>query len=283
MPRRVNFCPFCGLSQRAGEARPGDAAAAVPVPVPEPVTAAATPALIAMPVPGPEPTPEPIPEPPPEPPLVAAAPLPPFPDPPRPVQTPASVPRPPAATPAPRPLRAPLKMRYWVLALGVLWLIWITQRPPAIKRIEARIDGAIALASACKGAQAQAELAALKVGSATLGQLQRLEAALTRADLACERKRTRARASPAPAPASKAGKPPAGAQAESARNLIADARQALAQGDYKSAADKMEVCLAMLDAGNRECGALKAKAQRLQGALQRCLGDGREWIGERCQ
>ena len=181
--------------------------------------------------------------------------------------------------PAARPLRPPVKLRYWVLALGVLWLIWITQRPPAAKRIEARIDGAIALASACKGGEAQAELAALKAGSATLGQLQRLEAALARADLACERKRTRAKPPPAP----KAVKPPVSAQSESARNLIADARQALALGDYKSASDKMEVCLAMLDAGNRECGALKAKARRLQGELQRCLGDGREWVGERCQ
>ena len=65
--------------------------------------------------------------------------------------------------------------------------------------------------------------------------------------------------------------------------MIANARQALALGNYKSASDKMEVCLAMVDAGNRECSVLKAKANRLQGEMQRCLGDGREWIGERCQ
>lgn len=268
MPRRVNFCPFCGVSQRAGVARPGDVAAPVPVP-PEPIaTPLPEPELVAV-------------TPPPEPTLVAAVPLPPLPTPPPAAPTPPT-PAPPAraATPAAPPLRAPVKLRYWLLAFGVLWLIWITQRPPAPKKIEARIDGAIALASACKGTQAKAELTALKNSSATLGQLQRLEAALSKAEHACERKRTRAKSAPSSTPAPKA---PASAQSESARNLIANARQALTLGNYKLAADKMEVCLAMVDAGNRECSALKTKANRLQGEMQRCLGDGREWIGERCQ
>jgi hypothetical protein len=186
----------------------------------------------------------------------------------------ASPPR--AAVPARPPQREPVRLRYWLLALGLLWLIWITQRPTPAK-IDARIANAIALANACKAAEAQGELIALNDSSATPAQLQRLQSALNQADTACERKRARVR------PAPKSGRPLASQQAESARNLIADARQALAQGNYKSASDKMETCLAMVDAGSRECGALKAKANRLQGEMQRCLADGREWIGERCQ
>jgi hypothetical protein len=180
------------------------------------------------------------------------------------------------AAPAPPPQREPVRLRYWLLALGALWLIWITQRPSTGK-IEARVNNAIALATACKSGEAQSELIALKDTRATPEQLQRVQAALNEADAACDPKR------PRPRPGSKPAKPLASQQAQSARNLIADARQALALGNYKAASDKMEVCAAMVDAGNRECSALKARADRLQGEMQRCLASGREWIGDRCQ
>jgi hypothetical protein len=45
----------------------------------------------------------------------------------------------------------------------------------------------------------------------------------------------------------------------------------------------MEVCAAMVDAGNRECSTLKSRADRLQREMERCLASGREWIGDRCQ
>jgi hypothetical protein len=241
LPRRVNYCPYCGTSQSTGLPRPGDAAAPPPVSIAKPA--------------------------PPQPPPVAAAPAA--------VPPPPTAPAPPrAAAPARPPQREPVRLRYWLLALGLLWLIWITQRPTA-KRIDARIDNAIALAAACKSGEAQAELIALNDSSATPAQLQRLQSALNEADAACDRKRSRVRP--------KAGRTPSGQQAQSARNLIADARQALASGDYKAASDKMEVCAAMVDAGNRECSALKAKADRLQGEMQRCLAGGREWISDRCQ
>ena len=174
------------------------------------------------------------------------------------------------------PEREPVRLRYWLLALGVLALIWITQRPTT-ERIDARIDKAMALATACKSGEAQAELIALKDTRATPEQLQRLQAALNEADAACDRKRARGKAR------SKAARPRASQQAQSARNLVADARQAMARGDYKAASDKMEVCVAMVDAGNRDCIALKASADRLQGEMRRCLAAGREWVGERCQ
>lgn len=248
LPRRVNFCPFCGTSQSTGLPRPGDAPAPAPVsiakPVPRPVPVAA--------VPGPAPA-----APPPVPPAAAPAPR-------------------AAAAPALPPQREPVRLRYWLLALGLLWLIWITQRPSA-EKIDARIDNAIALANACKAAEAQGELIALNDSKATPAQLQRLQSALNTADAACERKRSRAR------PAAKPARPPASQQSQSARNLIADARQALALGNYKAASDKMEVCAAMVDPDNRECSALKARADRLENEMRRCLASGREWIGDRCQ
>jgi hypothetical protein len=253
LPRRVNFCPFCGTSQRTGLPRPSDVVATAPVVLVKPVTP--QPALVATAV---------APATAPQPPAAAAA------------AAAAEVSLPRAAAPARPPQREPVRLRYWLLALGLLWLIWITQRPTAVK-IDARIDNAIALANACKAVEAQGELIALNDGSATPAQLQRLQAALNRADAACERKRARSRAAPKPA------RPFANERAESARNLLADARQALAMGDYRSASDKMETCLAMVDAGSRECGALKAKADRLQGEMQRCLAAGREWMAERCQ
>jgi hypothetical protein len=249
LPRRVNYCPFCGTSQSTGLPRPGDAAAPAPVSIAKPA---------------PQSAPQPVP--------MAAAPAPSAVQPPQAAPAPAAR----AAGPARPPQREPVRLRYWLLALGVLWLIWVTQRPTT-RKIDARIDNAIALATACKSGEAQAELIALKDTKATPDQLRRLQAALNEADAACDVKRSRARAAP------KTARPLAGQQAQSARNLIADARQALAQGDYKAASDKMEVCAAMVDSGNHECSALKARADRLQGEMRRCLADGREWVGDRCQ
>ena len=187
-----------------------------------------------------------------------------------------------------------MRLRYWLLALGVLWLIWITQKPDS-KKIEARIDAAIALAKSCKSAQAQGELIALNDSRATPAQMQRLRAALGDADAACERKRARARPKPAPKPArplaseqlrSPSPSPlpsPSPSQLQSARNLIADARRALELGNYRAASDKMAVCATMVDPDNPECRALKGRADRLLGEMQRCVEAGREWINDGCQ
>ena len=181
-----------------------------------------------------------------------------------------------------------MRLRYWLLALGVLWLIWITQKPDT-KKIEARIDAAIALAKSCKSAQAQGELIALNDSQATPAQMQRLRAALGDADAACERKRARARPKPAPKPARPLASeqlrspPPSPSPFQSARNLIADARRALVLGNYRAAADKMEVCATMVDPDNPECRVLKGRADRLLGEMQRCVAAGREWISDGCQ
>jgi hypothetical protein len=266
LPHRVNYCPFCGVSQSTGLPRPGDGPASAPISIAKPAPAAIV-----------QPAPQPVAPQAAAAPAAGAAPAAPA--------APAGPRQPPrAAAPAPPPQREPVRLRYWLLALGALWLIWIIQRPDT-KKIEARIDYAIALAKSCRSAQAQGELIALNDSKATPAQMQRLQAALNDADAGCERKRPRARPAPKPARPSAIEQSPSQprSQVQSARNLIADAQRALVLGNYKAASDKMEVCAAMVDPDNRECSALKARADRLLGEMQRCVAAGREWSGDRCQ
>jgi len=104
---------------------------------------------------------------------------------------PQEVPRPPL--PAHPPQRKPIRLRWWVLALVVLWGVWLVAKPSA-KKIDRRIDAAIALAHQCKGSEAQAELIALRKTSATPEQLQRLQQGLNDEAAICTRRRLRAKA-----------------------------------------------------------------------------------------
>lgn len=252
LARRVNFCPYCGTGQATGLVRPAHAEAAA--------------AAAVMAAPASAPPRPPMAEPPVN---IAKAPTP---APPAPGIIPA--PAVPAAPPRPQPIR----LRWWLVALAALWLIWISQRP-STARLDARVDKAVALAVACKANEAQAELIALKKTTATPSQLARLQNALNDADLACRRParaKTPAKA-PAKAPA------PARAPSQSVRNLVSDARSDLARGDYRAAADKMEVCVAMVDANTGECSAVKALAEKADAAMRRCVARGGEWVGESCQ
>jgi hypothetical protein len=67
-------------------------------------------------------------------------------------------------------------------------------RPNSGKKIEGRIDHAIALADACKARDAQNELIALRKTRATDDQLERLQTALNEGAAACTRKRQRDKA-----------------------------------------------------------------------------------------
>lgn len=104
--------------------------------------------------------------------------------------SPAPAARPQPATPQGR---QPVRLRWWIVTLVVLWGVWLWAKPSA-KKIDARIDAAIALAQACQGKQAQDELIALRSAHATSRQLERLQRALNEASGACTRKRQRARA-----------------------------------------------------------------------------------------
>jgi len=103
-------------------------------------------------------------------------------------------PPPSESTPADRPAgRQPIRLRWWIVALAVLWGVWLWAKP-STKKIERRIDAAIVLAQQCKGKQAQDELIALRSSRATPEQLERLQRALNEASNACTRKRQRASA-----------------------------------------------------------------------------------------
>jgi hypothetical protein len=286
LPRRVNFCPYCGTGQHAGVDKPAHAAPKVatppPVPAPEIVTVAAL-------VPAPEPSP----------------PLAPAPAAPRPAQVTAKPPR-----------REPVRLRYWALAFALLWGIWITAKPTA-KKIDTRIDQAIALSKECKSGEAQAELIALRSTKATPEQLQRLQQAINAEAPLCDRKRSRTKAWNETVVAVDAALNDAApdralarlnlftkrwsedkdtrdlarkieerrvpsVQLQNARNLIAEGGRALSLGDYKTAIDKMEVCAAMVDGGNRECEAMQLRAERLQRELNACTQRGGEWMADRC-
>ena len=210
-----------------------------------------------------------------------------------------------------------MRLRYWALAFALLWAIWITAKPTS-KKIDARIDQAIALSKECKSGEAQAELIALRSTKATPEQLLRLQQAINAEAPLCDRKRLRSKAwndtvtavdaalsdlSPDKALARlnqfirRWGEDSASrelarkveerkgstAQAQLARNLIAEGGRALSLGDYKTAIDKMEVCATMVDGGNRECEAMRVRAERLQRDMTECIRRGNEWMADRCQ
>jgi hypothetical protein len=84
-------------------------------------------------------------------------------------------------------------------------------------------------------------------------------------------------------PAQQAQAPQSTQQAQQARKLLAEAERELRQGNYKAAMDKANICATMIDEGNRECTALKNRAERMNRELMNCVASGREWIDDRCQ
>jgi hypothetical protein len=86
-----------------------------------------------------------------------------------------------------------VRLRWWILALAILWGVWLLAKPPD-RKIDQRIDRAIALAKACKGGEAQAELIALRESRATSAQLERLQNALNDESAICTKRRQRNKA-----------------------------------------------------------------------------------------
>jgi hypothetical protein len=101
------------------------------------------------------------------------------------------VPRPPLEA---RPAgRTPIRLRWWLVALALLWGVWLLAKPSS-KKIEHQIDQALALARECKGSEAQSELIALRKSRATPEQLERLQQALNDEAAKCTRRRQRGKA-----------------------------------------------------------------------------------------
>lgn len=178
MPRRVDFCPYCGTGQHAGVNNPAHV---------RPVAAPYIP-----PAPPPAPPPAAPPRMPPQPEAVVAA------VPAGAAAAPAPTPpargwgRKAAAAPAPaRRERGPVRLRWWLLLLAVVLGLWVWDKP---RKIEARVERALALGAECKLNEAQAELIELRSTRATAGQLERLQQGLNKASADCERKHERAKA-----------------------------------------------------------------------------------------
>jgi hypothetical protein len=209
MPRRVQYCPYCGTAQQAGAPPPPQDDGHVRRVAADNVTTAAAATAGAEAVAGlsgwsdaPDTVQEVPPPPPPKPTPTPSATA--FGHGGRPVEANTApppergrgIPWSPHPTPPPAPApagRQPIRLRWWIVALAVLWGVWLWAKPSA-KKIERRIDAAIVLAQQCKGKQAQDELIALRSGRATSEQLERLQRALNEASNSCTRKRQRASA-----------------------------------------------------------------------------------------
>ncbi|NNG22851.1 hypothetical protein [Telluria aromaticivorans] len=202
-PRRVNFCPWCGTAQQVvqpGVSPPPVLAKAPvtpprPVPAPPPAPPVVQPAAAAAAAAAAVPPPSPAPVPPPSARAAASATPPPAGDagtgPGR------GIPPPPgirgAPMPARPPQRAPVRLRWWIAALVMLWVIWMVVKPDG-SRVERRMDRAVALAVECKAREAQDELIALRGSSATPEQLRQVQSSLNKAAADCTRAEQRARA-----------------------------------------------------------------------------------------
>ncbi|MNM27038.1 hypothetical protein D3C81_375180 [compost metagenome] len=93
------------------------------------------------------------------------------------------------------PPRPPIRLRTWVAAGVVLAGIWFINKPadkPA--SVAQQVDAAMALAAQCDLDGARSGLAVLKSAKAPAAQLKRLQAGITSAASACEKKQRREQA-----------------------------------------------------------------------------------------
>jgi hypothetical protein len=288
LPRVVAFCPYCGAPQQAGLVRPVppvsiEKRAPVAVSVPEPVEETARPAPIVTP-----------------PPVPAAA----QPAPPPPVTKVTQVATA-AAPPQRQPLHW-IWWLAGLAVLYLAWVVARPAAHKLDSRIDAAIATAQACNGkqaqseliALRGtratpAQLQRLQTALNTAAASCERKRLRDKAWVDASSAIdtalassapERARTRlatftrrwgedgeTAAAKARIDAARREAPAAAPDRESAqasaRALMAEAERDISRSNYKGAIDKMDTCVAMVDAGNRECKALKAKAERLYQGL----------------
>ena len=301
LPRVVAFCPYCGMPQQAGLVRPAPPAPTViPVPVPVPVSLPAPEAETARPAP--VATLRDLPAPPAAAPPLAAPPLaaqavtaavPPQRQPLHWIWWLAGLAVLYLAWIAARPAAHILDRRIDAAiataqacngkeAQSELIALRATRATPAqLQRLQTALNTA---ASACERRRLRAK-AWVDAGSAIDAALASSAPERARARLAtftrrwgeddetaAAKARIDAARREAPAPSRESAPGPAHEPAhesaqESARALMAQAERDISRSNYKGAIDKMDTCVAMVDAGNRECRALKAKAERLYQGL----------------
>ncbi|RJG15481.1 hypothetical protein D3872_13280 [Massilia cavernae] len=167
-----------------------------------------------------------------------------------------------------RPARRPVRLRWWLGLLAIVFGAWFLDRP---RKIEARVDRAIALGAECKLGEAQGELIALRGGGATAEQLQRLQQSLNESSVECERKEQRAKAwrTTVDAVGSALGK-----------DSIAWARERLQSFVRKWGEDgeTRRVDAEIAAARDRQ----KAEAAQVDKERSDCMAKGGTWIGNSC-
>lgn len=283
LPRVVAFCPYCGTPQQEGTALPA-APIVMPAPVsaPEPVEETARPAPVVPPL-----------VPPPAPPMPQA-------DSPRPAPKVVTA----AAPPQRQPLHwvwwlAGLAVLYlaWVAARPaahkldaridaaiataqacngkqaqseLIALRGTRATPAQLQRLQTALNTA---ATACERKR-QRDKAWVDASSAIDAALETSALERARARLATFTRRwgegEETVAAKVRIDAVKRDAPPAASREsaqESAQALMQEAERDISRSNYKGAIDKMDTCVAMVDAGNRACKALKAKAERLYQGL----------------
>jgi hypothetical protein len=248
LPREVNFCPYCGTGQHAGVDNPAHVARP-----PQAMPPAAAFQRAGAPAPAPQQTL------PPDAPAVAAAAS---------VKADGRPPVPPGAKPTKKE-RGPVRLRWWLLLLAIVLGAWIADKP---RKVEARIDRAIALGADCRLNDAQAELIALRDSRATAEQLQRLQQGINEASVKCERKEQREKAWRATVDA---------LDALLDKAAFARAEQRL-QVFVRKWGDDSETRRRRNDIAAAKAARSKADAERLDTDRRDCIAHNRKWIENNC-
>jgi hypothetical protein len=94
---------------------------------------------------------------------------------------------------APPPRREPVRLRYWLIVLASLWLIWLYAKP-STRKIDNKINSAIAATEECRLNDAHSALLELRMTKATPEQLERVQAAIKAGEASCGKKAAREKA-----------------------------------------------------------------------------------------
>jgi hypothetical protein len=89
------------------------------------------------------------------------------------------------------PRREPVRLRWWLVTMATLVLIWLYARPDSARKIEQRIEAAKTAGAQCRLNDAQSELIALRMTKATPAQLKQLQYSIDIASQLCGKKITR--------------------------------------------------------------------------------------------
>lgn len=94
---------------------------------------------------------------------------------------------------APPPRREPVRLRYWLIVLAGLWLIWLYARP-STRKIDNKVESAVTATEECRLNDAHSALLELRMTKATPKQIARVESAIKAGEASCGKKAQREKA-----------------------------------------------------------------------------------------